>query len=359
MNPLLPEIMVHNRRIGQGAPVYFIADVASNHDGSLERAKDLIYQAKEAGADAVKFQHFIAEKIVSDHGFRTMGKQVGHQSGWEKPVFEVYRQYECNRSWTEEIVKTARAADIHFLTTPYDIDAVSLLDPLVPAWKIGSGDVTWTDFILHIAACNKPLMIATGAATLEDVRRAVETASAVNNRIVLMQCNTNYTGSPDNFNYVNLRVLQLFAREFPGIILGLSDHTPGHSAVLGAVAFGAAVIEKHFTDNNNRIGPDHAFAMNPKTWREMVDRTKELEAALGDGVKRIEANETDTAVVQRRCIRYRSALKAGSVIDKTFVEALRPAPDEALPPWRLVDILNKRLCKDVAAGEFVKLEDLE
>ena len=122
-----------------------------------------------------------------------------------------------------------------------------------------------------IAQKGKPVLLATGAATMEDVERAVATVLAYNRKLVLLQCNTNYTGSLENFRFINLRVLETYTIRYPHMVLGLSDHTPGHSAVLGAIALGARVIEKHFTDDNRRIGPDHSFAMNPRTWREMID----------------------------------------------------------------------------------------
>src|SRR5690606_6042822 len=137
----------------------------------------------------------------------------------------------------------------------------------VPAIKIGSGDITFASLVEACAATGKPILLATGAADMADVEQAVELILARTRKLVLMQCNTNYTGSPENFAYVNLRVLHSFAARWPGMVLGFSDHTPGHSAVLGAVAYGARVVEKHFTDDNDRTGPDHAFALNPTTWR--------------------------------------------------------------------------------------------
>ena len=151
------------------------------------------------------------------------------------------------------------------MTTPYDYAAVDGVDCYVPAYKIGSGDITWTQFIEYVAKKAKPVLLATGAANIEDVIRAVECVIGNNKDIVLMQCNTNYTGSFDNLKYVNLNVLKFYANLYPGMVLGLSDHTPGHTTVLGAIALGARVIEKHFTDDNDRIGPDHAFSMNPIT----------------------------------------------------------------------------------------------
>ncbi|MBL8346005.1 MAG: N-acetylneuraminate synthase family protein [Rubrivivax sp.] len=352
-------IRIAGRVLALDAPTYFIADIAANHDGDLERAKALIWAAKEAGAECAKFQHFKAERIVSDRGFKAMGAQLGHQAKWDKPVFDVYRAYELNREWNEELAATARAAGIHFMTTPYDEEAVASVDALVPAWKIGSGDITWIEFFRKVAGTGKPLMLATGASTLADVDRAVRAALAVNRQLVLMQCNTNYTGSLENFRHINLNVLKTYATRYPRVLLGLSDHSPGHVTVLGAVTLGARAVEKHFTDDNARVGPDHGFAMNPRTWREMVERTRELEAALGDGIKRVEANEVQTAVLQQRCLRARRDLAAGTVLTMDDLEPLRPAPAGTARPHELSALLGRRLREARPFGEALALEDVE
>lgn len=355
-------IRIADRTLAVDAPTYFIADIAANHDGDLERAKALIWAAKEAGADCAKFQHFKAERIVSDRGFKALaagGAQLGHQAKWKKPVFEVYRAYELNREWNEELAATARASGIHFMTTPYDEDAVASVDALVPAWKIGSGDITWVEFIRKVAGTGKPLLLATGASTLADVDRAVRAALAVNHQLVLMQCNTNYTGSLENFRHINLNVLKTYAARYPRVLLGLSDHSPGHATVLGAVALGARAVEKHFTDDNARVGPDHGFAMNPRTWREMVERTRELEAALGDGIKRVEANEVQTAVLQQRCLRARRDLAPGTVLTMDDLEPLRPAPAGAARPYEQSTLLGRRLREARVLGDALSLDDVE
>jgi sialic acid synthase SpsE len=346
------------RTIAPDLPTYFIADIASNHDGSIDRARELIWLCREAGADAVKFQHFRAAEIVSDRGFRRLGTALGHQASWSKPVFEVYRQYELNREWTEELATIAREAQVAFLTTPYDHEAVDHAAALVPAFKIGSGDIDWLAFVRYVAAKGKPLLLATGAADFEDVVRAVETALDENPELVLMQCNTNYTGRPENFRFINLRVLDTFARRWPGLPLGLSDHTPGHATVLGAVTLGARVIEKHFTDDNRRDGPDHAFSMTPASWSEMMARTRELELSLGDGVKRVEENERDAKVIQRRCVHLAHDLPAGVPLTAADLRCLRPAVPGALGPQSLEDILGLSLVRDMECGEAVRSEDL-
>ncbi len=353
------KIFINQREISINSPTYFIADVASNHDGKLERAKDLIKLAKDAGADAVKFQHFLASKIVSDFGFKNLKTVASHQSGWDKSVYEIYQEYECNRDWTEQLCEVAKAHDIEFMTTPYDYEILDAIDKYVPAYKIGSGDITWIDFIKKVAQKNKPIIIATGASDMLDVERAVDAILEENPQIVLMQCNTNYTGSIENFKYVNLNVLKSFAIKYPDMILGLSDHTPGHSAVLGAVAFGARVVEKHFTDDNSRRGPDHAFSMDPQAWRNMVTATQELEYALGDGIKRIEKNEENTAIVQRRCLRLKHDLEKNSIIKESDLEALRPAPIGAFEPYNLQYLVGKKLLVSKKSGDTIYHKDIE
>jgi sialic acid synthase SpsE len=353
------EITIEGRRIGFDHPTYFIADIAANHDGDLERAKDLIFLAKEAGADVAKFQHFQAKSIVSDYGFRNMSKErMSHQAGWRKSVFEVYQDASVNPDWTPVLKETCDKAGITFFTTPYAHDLVEIVDPFVPAYKIGSGDITWPQYISHVASRGKPTILAAGAATMDDVVRAVSAALSVNPDTVLLQCNTNYTGSLDNFRHVQLNVLKCFREMYPGMILGLSDHTPGHAAVLGAVALGGRVIEKHFTDDNNRVGPDHGFALNPVTWRDMVERTRELELALGDGVKKIEDNERDTVVVQRRGLRATRDLPAGTVLADSDMEALRPCPTDGIEPFRQAEIVGRRLSGPLKAGEHLRWEVL-
>ncbi|EHJ45961.1 N-acetylneuraminate synthase (plasmid) [Solidesulfovibrio carbinoliphilus subsp. oakridgensis] len=349
----MPGFAFAGRKIGDNQPAYFIADIAANHDGRLDRALELIRLAAAAGADAAKFQNFHAEKIVSEVGFQGLGRQLDHQKTWNKPVVEVYREASIPGDWTEALWRACREAGIDYFSTPYDQESVDLLDPFVPVYKIGSGDITHTRLIDSIAAKGKPVFIATGASVLEDVTRAMDILLAHQVPVVLMQCNTNYTGAADGFASVNLRVLETYRRLYPGAVLGLSDHTPGHAAVLGAVALGAKVVEKHFTDDNARPGPDHGFSMTPAGWREMVDRTRELEQALGDGVKRIEANELQTMVVQRRALRAVRDLPAGHALTPDDLEALRPIPEDGLPPYELDALLGKTLARALGRGEHL------
>ncbi|MBT5188076.1 MAG: N-acetylneuraminate synthase, partial [Kordiimonadaceae bacterium] len=341
----MKSIQILDKKIGREHPVYFIADIAANHDGDLQRAKDLIYRAAEAGANAAKFQNFRAETIVSDLGFRALGDKFSHQAKWEKSVFDVYKAASLPLEWTPVLNETCIDAGIHYFTAPYEIEMVAGLSEYVCAWKIGSGDITWIEHIKNIARLGKPVMLATGAAGWDDVQRAVTAVFSETNNLVLMQCNTNYTGSRENFRYIGLNVLKEYAREFPEAILGLSDHTPGHTTVLGAVTLGARVIEKHFTDNVEREGPDHAFSMDPISWRHMVLATEDLDAALGDTKKRVMENERETVILQRRAVRAGRKISAGEEVSKDMLVCLRPCPTDGIPPFQDELIIGRRVKK--------------
>jgi N-acetylneuraminate synthase len=352
------EIQIGKHTLGENHPTYFIADIAANHDGSLERAKMLIRLAAEAGADAAKFQNFSAAKIVSDYGFRTMGGQQSHQAKWKKSVFEVYSDASISFDWTPELKKTCDEVGIDYFSSPYDFEAIDRLNAYMAAYKVGSGEIDWLEALDRMASKGKPVILATGAATIGEVQKAVHTILAKNSQLVLMQCNTNYTASLENLKFVNLRVLETYKTMFPNVVLGLSDHTPGHATVLGAVALGARAIEKHFTDDNHREGPDHAFAMNPVTWKEMVENTRRLESALGSGDKKIEDNEKDTSVIQRRCIRAATDIPAGAQITRDMLDVLRPATPGAIKPDQIDNVIGTHAVNSIPAGREIRWTDL-
>ncbi len=344
--------------IGEDEPTYFIADIAANHDGSLERAIELIKRCAEAGANAAKFQNFKAETIVSDLGFKSLKRKQSHQSNWKKSIYEVYDEASISLEWTHKLKKACDDAGIEYFTAPYDLSVLDHLDRFVAAWKIGSGDITWHELIDLLSRKEKPVLIASGASNMNDVKNAMDILSKNKKEIVLMQCNTNYTGSLENFKFINLSVLKSFKKEFPNTVLGLSDHTPGHTTVLGAISLGARVIEKHFTDDNLREGPDHKFSMDPTSWSEMVRRSRELELALGNGIKVVEDNELETVILQRRALRTNKDLKSGSIIDSGNVIPLRPCPNDGLEP-KMFPLINKKIIKkDIKKGDLIKLEDL-
>ena len=352
------EIKIADQFIGQNHHTYFIADIAANHDGDLDRAIELIRLAKEAGADAAKFQNFRAPQIVSDYGFKAMGSRVSHQADWKKSVFEVYADASVPFEWTPTLKDACDEFNIHYYSSPYDYEAIDMLDPYVPAYKAGSGLMSWPQAIVRMAEKGKPILISTGASDISDVARAMQMVSAVNDQIVLFQCNTNYTASPDNYDHLHLNVLKTYKAMYPNVILGLSDHTHSVAPVLGAVALGASVIERHFTDDNDRDGPDHKFALNPGNWAQMVAETRILERSLGSTEKFVAGNELDTVSVQRRCLRAARDIKAGEVFTREMIDVLRPAAPGAISPWDLDQVVGTKAMIDMPFGKELNWTEL-
>jgi sialic acid synthase SpsE len=352
------DIQIGSRLIGPNHPTYFIADISANHDGDLERARLLIHLAKEAGADAAKFQNFRAPQIVSEYGFKSLGGQLSHQASWKKSVFQVYADASLPFEWTPVLKEACDQVGIDYFSSPYDFDAVDMLDRFVPAHKIGSGDITWLEMLEHIARKGKPTILSTGASDIGEVQRAVHTILPINPQLIVLQCNTNYTASLENFDHIHLRVLEAYRALFPDLVLGLSDHTHGHATVLGAVTLGARVIEKHFTDDTSRVGPDHPFSMTPASWREMVDRTRELERALGSADKRIAGNEQQTAIVQRRCLRAARDIQAGEVFTRDMIHVLRPAAPGSIMPYEIQAVLGTQAVREIPFGRELRWTDL-
>jgi N-acetylneuraminate synthase len=209
-----------------------------------------------------------------------------------------------------------------------------------------------------MAEKGKPILIATGASDISDVARAMKMVTEVNDQIVLFQCNTNYTASPDNYDHLHLNVLKTYKAMYPDVILGLSDHTHSVAPVLGAVTLGARVIERHFTDDNERDGPDHKFAMNPENWAKMVAETRILERSLGSSEKFVAGNEEDTVSVQRRCLRAARDIKAGEVFAKDMIDVLRPAAPGAIPPWEIDQVIGAKTLIDMPFGKELNWTDL-
>lgn len=340
------EIKIGNRLIGRGQPTYIIAEIGANFDGSIEKAKKLIDAAKASGADCAKFQTFKAEKIVSEGGFSRMQLKGVHGT-WGRTVSDVFKDVEFPREWHAEISDYCKQIGIDFSTSPYDYEAVDLCVKLdVPFIKIGSGDITWLDMLTYIAKTGKPLMLATGDATLSEIDEAVRTIEATgNNQLVLMQCITNY---PSKIDSANVNVLQTYQKTFD-VLTGYSDHSPGPVVALASVVLGGCVIEKHFTLDKTDKGPDHPHSMSPAEFKTMVDYVREIERAMGSTRKEVVEEESETVYVQRRCLYAKNDLKVGDIIKDEDIDVLRPAL--GIPPKYKNIIVGKTIKENVSAGQ--------
>lgn len=348
------ETLIGTRMVGCNYPTYFIADIGANFDHSLEKAKKLALAAKEAGADVVKFQSFLADKIVSGPSFAKM-RLKGIHGSWQKPIDQVFKEAEFPREWHEELFTYCRKIGVAFSSSPYDFEAVDLLDKIgVDFFKIGSGEITWHEMLQYIARKEKPMILSTGDSTLAEVDEAVRAIEATGNRkLILLQCITNY---PSKIESANINVLKTYATAF-NIITGYSDHTPGDVVVLGAVALGGRVIEKHFTLNKKDAGPDHPHSMEPAEFRQMVERVRLLEKALGSTRKEVVEEEAETAVVQRRSLHVARDMKKGEVLKKEDIIALRPAVG-ILPKYKPL-IIGRKLKNNLQTREALYWENLE
>ena len=342
---------IAGRRVGDDHPTYIIAEIGSNFDGSLDRARKLVDLAKDCGADAVKFQSFKPDKIISKERFDQADKS-SFQSKWDQSVWEVYGKATFPREWHHEIQRHCNERRITFFSAPYDAEAVELLDAMdTPAFKVGSGDISWLEHIEKMARTGRPLILGCGATTMAEIDEAVRTARAAgNDQIALLQCVTNY---PSPFGDANLRAM-VALREAFGCVVGYSDHTPGSVVPLGAVALGGRIIEKHFTDDKTRKGPDHSFAMDGPEFAAMVREVRNLEQALGDGVKRIMPSERQTYTLQRRSILAAVDIPAGTVLEAQHLATLRP--QVGLLPRDLPALLGRTTKTALKKGDPIRWE---
>lgn len=336
------EIKIGNKIIGDTHPTYFIAEIGANFDGSIEKAKHLIDAAKEAGADCAKFQTFSTPRIVSEGGFSHMQLKGVHGS-WGRTVSEVFKDAEFPVAWHKEIADYCKVVGIDFSTSPYFKEAVDLDVPFI---KIGSGDITWLEMLDYITRKGKPVMLATGDATMSEIDEAVRTIEATGNKdLVLMQCITNY---PSKIESANVNVLKTYQSAFD-VLTGYSDHAPGHVVALASVVIGGRVIEKHFTLNKTDKGPDHPHSMEPQEFRFMVDSIREVERAMGSTRKEVVAEEGETVYVQRRCLYAKQDLKKGHIMTSEDIDILRPAL--GIPPKFKPMIIGKECKEDIVKGQ--------
>jgi len=263
---VISSIKIGKATVGIGNPCYIVAEIGSNFDGSLSKAKKLIKLAKQSGANAVKFQSFLTKNLLSKNGFE---KKSAFQNSWKNSVWETYERAELPRKWHQELSQYSKKNGIDFFTSPWDFDAVDLLDSLdVPAYKIGSGDITYLKILKYIGKKKKPILLGTGASTIQEISQAVKTIKSTgNNKIILLQSITQYPSPIESANYLVLNTLK---KKFK-LNVGYSDHSHGMLVALASVALDACVIEKHFTDNPKLKGPDHPHSMDPKSFQKMVE----------------------------------------------------------------------------------------
>ncbi|HVN25592.1 MAG TPA: N-acetylneuraminate synthase family protein [Syntrophorhabdales bacterium] len=326
---------IGSTELGKGR-AYVIADVGSNYNGSLEMAKEYIYAAKEIGVDAVKFQTYEAATLLNP--FKPGGEP------WQ--AYDVVKKYELPLSWHQELFDHAENMGIEFLTTPFDLSVLDELSRIgIRAFKIASGDLTFSPLLRKVGSFGKPVLLSTGMADLEEVRLAIRTLQESGSRhIALLHCVSNY---PPRFEQVNLKAMVTMAERFD-VPVGLSDHTSGNTTALGAIALGASIIEKHITMDRQLGTPDAPFAMTVAEFGRMVTDIRNLERALGDGVKVPAEDEREERTWARRGIYARVDIEAGGPLTMENVKFVRPENGVPASEWSRFEgkVLRETLTKD-------------
>lgn len=345
-------IEIAHRRVGAGQPLFVIAEAGVNHDGDLAAAKQLIDVAAAAGADAVKFQTFRAEQLVTAEAAKA--DYQTRATGGDESQLEMLRKLELSFDAFRELSAHCETRGILFLSTPFDEGAADFLDSLgMPAFKIPSGEITNLPLLDHIARKGKPMIVSTGMATLGEVEAAIETIQAAgNDRVIVLQCVSNYPADPSD---ANLRAMQTM-RDALGVPTGYSDHTLGIEVSLAAAALGACVIEKHFTLDRTRRGPDHAASLEPAELQAMIAGIRVVERALGDGRKRPAASEANVAGVARRSLVAARDIRAGERVTNDMIAVRRPGT--GLAPSLRQHVVGRVARADVKRGELLSFEVL-
>lgn len=341
----IPSIVLKTgRAIGNENAAYIIAEIGSNHDGDLERAKRLIRLARDAGADAAKFQSFRAERLINSK-WRQGNRWV------PDPSWETLKKLSIPEDWHKILVKEAKSVGIDFLSTPFDLERLQLLiDMQVPAIKIASGDLTYHEMIRAAGKICIPVFLSTGHATLGEVEAALKVLWEVGCKdIVLLHCASLY---PASYEEANIRAMVSMQHGFQTQV-GYSDHTLGFTAPLGAVALGACVIEKHITDDKTRKGPDHSFALDGDEFAQMVSHIRQLEKALKGWKKTFNPREAEERILARRAIYAVEKIPRGVEITRERVKMVRHAYPEGISPdyWSVVE--GKVVSKDIEADELI------
>lgn len=339
---------IAERQVGPGHPAYVIAEIGSNHDSDLEKAKELIKAARDAGADAVKLQSFTAEGLLNPLRPDSEGRWVAH------PAYPVIERLTVPEKWHELLFDFCSSIGVTFLSAPFDSGRAELLHEIgVPAFKLASGELTNEPLLRQVASFGKPVILSTGAAYLEEVRRAVEVILEEKNfEVALLHCASLY---PPQYSDMNILAMTTLAKEF-GCPVGFSDHTPGNTVAIAAVALGASIIEKHITLDRTLKGPDHPYAMEVDEFRYMVSEIRNLEKALGDGVKRPSESEMAERVGARRSIYARTDIHRGEVITSDMVKLVRHA--YGMEPRDLGAIIGKRALRELGKDMPVQREDI-
>ena len=330
--------------------VFIIAEAGVNHNGSLKLAKKLVDEAKNAGVDCIKFQTFIAENIVSKTAVKAEYQKQNTNNSSESQ-YNMLKKLELSFSDFIELNNYCKAKNIQFLSTAFDFESIDFLSSLdMNVWKIPSGEITNLPYLIKIANLGKDIILSTGMSTMEDIQNALsvlKTNGAGN--ITVLHCTTEY---PAPFADVNLKAMLTIKDEF-NVNIGYSDHTKGIEIPISAVALGATVIEKHFTLDKNMQGPDHKASLEPHELKKMVESIRNVESALGDGIKKLAESEKKNISIARKSIIAKRDIKKGEIFTQENLTVKRPG--NGISPMKWFEILGQEAIKDFKEDELIEI----
>jgi len=338
---------------------FIIAEAGVNHNGKIELAFKLIDAARESGADAVKFQIFKADKVVSKYA-HLASYQKQNMTTIKKSQFEMVKELELSEEDFCKLKEYCDNAGIEFLTTPFDEESADVIFDLVKRYKISSGEVVNHPFLEHISKKGKPIILSTGMCSLGEVEQAIriieENQPDIDDNyspLILMHCTTNY---PCPYEEVNLKAMLTLKEAFK-LPVGYSDHSMGIEVPIAAVGMGAIVIEKHFTLNRNMKGPDHKASLEPHELKKMIQSIRNIEKALGDGIKRPNSSELEIMSYVRKSIVAKQDIPKGSLLSKKTIDIKRPG--NGISPLDLDKIIGMKVTRSIAKDEVIKWDDLK
>lgn len=346
-------IKIGSKIISDNSPVFIIAEAGVNHNGDVEIAKKMVDAACEAGADAIKFQIFKTDSLVIKNSDKAEYQKLN--TGIDETQYDMLKKLELSYEEHFKIMEYCKERNIIYLSTPFDYESVDVLEKLnVCAYKISSGDITNLPFLKYIASKGKPMIVSTGMSNLGEVEDAIEIIKSTGNeKIILLHCTSNY---PAEYNDVNLKAMITLKNSFQ-IPVGYSDHTLGIEVPIAAVSLGARIIEKHFTLDKTMPGPDHKASLEPAELKQMTISIRNIEKALGDGIKKCTKSEENVKKIARKSIVAASYIPKGTVIEENMLTIKRPGI--GIPPKFIDYLIGKKAKIDILKDTVLDLSMFE
>lgn len=346
------KLNVNGFEISDDSECFVIAEIGNNHQGELQKAKDLFKAAKECGVDAVKLQKRDNKSLLTRAAYN---KPYENENSFGATYGEHREALEFGREEYLELKKYAQGLGLIMFATAFDIKSADFLAELdMPAYKVASGDLKSIPLLKHIAKIGKPMIVSTGGGTMEDVQRAYDAIMPINSQLCILQCTASYPAEPQD---LNLRVITTFRERFPDIVIGLSDHENGIAMAVAAYVLGSRVVEQHFTLNHTWKGTDHAFSLEPIGMRKLVRDLRRVRVALGDGEKKIFPSELKPISKMGKKLVASRDLKAGHCITESDI--VLKSPNDGLPPYEWDNVIGKTITKDLLEDENITFEILK